>query len=930
MRCHRCGHENISSFRFCEVCLAPLRNDSGPIARSDRPVDVIGEFFADADLIEQGSGDSSRGSVAPQRFELPWRSGENGALLLAARQRECQQVGDHAQEALTARRMAALTVQGETGSGRSTLLAALRDRAVAEVPHARVLAISAQGCMRAYSLLEKLLRLRFDISDYLAGTIAGERFERTVEALYNDSAGAEVARTCGPMLGFHFWNDHDIDFLDRAEQAHRAREALFGLLNKVLADPPTLLLIDDAGECDAESLQVFSQLLQDAPELPVAIVFAADRRGVVRRPWLGERPILELPPLDATVLGQLAEKATQGLQGIRPAQLAALVEMASGRPGRLLASLEALCQRGAIARSDAGWRIDSDAFDKAMQSADLLAQRGSKLDGLDDFQLSVATSAAVFGVRFWHGGVVALLRGGEGSLLRGGEPANSGGSASRKGARTVDELGRDKLPDRVQKAVQLLADRGVIVPEPQGLLPCEGPYRFADEADCRSLLELLEPAQLQRNSQVAAVWLQMAAGEQPGDLAQILAPLWLLAGDRVHAAHLYLRAGLQALDEYRNGAALACLEKARELAPQGLAHVHVEAALGLGRLREAEGQWQQAEALYRDALELAWQYRSRTRGAKALQHLGRMFRTNGKVVQAIDHLAPALRLYEAAQDLKGLASACDDIGRAYWTVGRLDPAQQFLKRAAQYREKMGDRRGQAATLCNLGIVLLSKGRLEQAQAYLERACQLQRDRNNLFGLVEALNGLGACHVAAGQNEAAVATMQQAMDLAKRTGNRRTLVLLQNNLGEVLGLVGRRDEGETLLYQAVEGAGKLGDHALLSDASRNLAVAARARNDSDRAIKWARRSVAAAASSDVIRTRAFAHKTLAEILADAKDQAGAVEAYERAAEWFAKSGEVRELEACLQATAAYLVGIGKADDAAKVLERAERIEAGSAA
>ncbi|MBM4344706.1 MAG: tetratricopeptide repeat protein [Deltaproteobacteria bacterium] len=916
MRCHRCGHENISSFRFCEVCLAPLRNDSGPIARSDRPVDVIGQFFADADLLEQGSADTSRGTVTPQGFDLPWKAPSESSLLLFAREREARQVADHALEALRGRRLAAITVQGEAGSGRSTVLGAVRDRAVAELAGARVLAVTAQGCVRAYALLERLLRLRFDIGDFLAGTIAGERFERTVEALYADPAGAEIARTCGPMLGFQFWNDHDIDFLDRAEQAQRAHEALHGLLHKVLADPPTLILVDEAGEADPESLEAIAKLLAQAPELPVAVVFATDRRGAVRHTWLAERPILDLAPLPPTTVRDLARRALDGVQGVGDGHLDALVDLGSGRPGRVLAAIEALHKRGAIALQEGTWRLDDAIWRRELPAHDLLAARGGRLDGLDDFQMAVATAAAVFGAHFWAGGVVALLR---------GEAADH----DRKGARTVDELGRDKLPDRVGRAVQFLVDRGVVAAEPQALLPTENPHRFVDEADCASLLELLEPAQRQRYSQQAAVWLQMVSTERTGDLAEILAPLWLLAGDRVHAAHLYLRAGSRALDEYRNATARALLDKARDLAPQHLAHVHAEAALGLGRLYEIDGQWAQAEALYRDALELAWKLRARIRGARALQHLGRMFRTQGKAVAAIDHLAPALRLYEAAQDLKGLASACDDIGRAYWTVGRLDPAQQFLKRAAQYREKMGDRAGQAFTLCSLGIVLLSKGRLEQALTYLDRAVELQRSRNNLGGLTEALNALGVCHITAGHHELAVGVMQEALGLAQRVGNRRWVALLQNNLGEVLGLLGRADEGEALLYQAVEGAGKLADNALLSDAARNLAVAARGRGDTDRAIKWARRSVAAAGASDMVRTRAFAHKTLAEILGDAGDDPAALDAWDKAAEWFSKAGEVRELEACLQAHAAYLMRLGRSEPAAELLRRVERLESGAA-
>jgi len=115
---------------------------------------------------------------------------------------------------------------------------------------------------------------------------------------------------------------------------------------------------------------------------------------------------------------------------------------------------------------------------------------------------------------------------------------------------------------------------------------------------------------------------------------------------------------------------------------------------------------------------------------------------------------------------------------------------------------------------------------------------------------------------------------------------------------------------------------LGDHALLSDAARNLAIAARQRNDRERAVKWARRAVAAAASSDVKRSKASSQRTLADILVDAGDHSGAEEAFARAAEGFAQSGDVRDLQTTLQAHAAFLVRLGRADDAAPLLERAD--------
>jgi tetratricopeptide (TPR) repeat protein len=906
MHCKRCGHHNVTSLLFCESCLAPLQT-TGDVGR-----DVVGRFFDDADLLEASSGgEISRGATVPQRVSLPWVAHVD-KLAIAGRDAEIQRLTARVLEVIDGRKLQAVLVQGEAGSGRSRLVEALRERVATARPGTRVLVTSAQGAHRPYALLERLLRLRFDIPEYLGGTIAGERFERTVEAFYGDPAGAEVARTCGPMLGFHFWNEHDIDFEDRGEQHRRAREALDGLLVKDLAETPTVIAIDDAGEADEQSLEFLKRLAQDGTELPAAIVLSADRRGVNRRPWLGELVCLDLQPLALSVLESLARGALSGVVGVDDAAVHTLAQHANGRPGTLLDVLENLAAQGAIARDEAKrWAIVPGRLHELAARGQLRPSRGGRLDGLDDFELRTAALGAVFGQRFWLGGVVALLR-------------NEDGATGQ--VRSVDRLNSDDTPDRVRKACLSLADRGLVMPERGALLPHETCFRFVEEPDIEVLLEQHDPAVLRQLSHRAAVWLQLVAGERATDLSDLLAPLWLRAGEEMHAGHVYLRAGERALDEFRHDQAKVLLERARELIPIDYAHVHTALLLGLGRLAETDGRWLEAEQHFRDALGLAWRFRARGKGALALQRLGRLLRAQGKIQPAVDHFMAAFKLYEAVGDVGGMGAVCDDLGRAWWIAGHMDQARHQLNRAAQFRERIGDRAGQASTLSNLGIVSLSLGHLDQARAWLQKAADIHRQNKNLVGLFEALNATCAVQVAAGEHDAAVSTMEEVHDLAKRIGNRRMVAMAQNNLGEVLLLASRLDEGEALLYKAVEGAGRLGDHALLSDAARNLAQAARRRNDQARALTWAKRAVAAATQANMTRARAASLRTLAEVHADAADLDAADDAFAKAEDAMQQAGEMRELQACLQAHAAFLTRVGKVDDARPLLERCDQLSA----
>ncbi|MEY3014697.1 MAG: hypothetical protein RIT45_3432 [Pseudomonadota bacterium] len=902
MDCPRCGHENVSSFRFCEVCLAPLAPQDAASS------DVVGRFFDEADLLEASPIVSSRGATAPARFDLPWLP-EGHRSDLMGRDTEVAKVAEGLITGLQNRTGSYRLVRGEVGSGRSRLLTAVCDAIRSAAPDARFLVTSAQGCHRPYSLIERLLRLRFDIPDYLGGTIAGERFERAGEALFGDATGAEVARTCGPMLGFHFWNEHDIDFEDRLEASRRASEALHTLWMRDLGEAPSVIVVDDAGEADAESLTFLADLRSDVAALPVAFIFAANQRGTLRRSWLESLDVYELKPLDAAAMRRICETATVGLNGATDALRATLIEHAEGRPGTLLAALEAAQKGGAIQASGNAWVVDPDALGKLLDRGRLKPRHGGRFDLLSEDELLIARLGAIFGPRFWLGGVTALIRIGE------------------QAPRALSELGQDGVPERVAAATATLTDNGILVRERSALLAHETAFRFVEAADVDKLLELTSTDERRRLSQRAAVWLEAVGKQRSIDLAEIRAPLWLAAGEKDHAAHLYLIAGERAFEELRHEEAVRYLDKARVLAADSAIDVHISASMALGDLAELDGRADEAESLWREALALSWTLRARAQGAHALARIGRQLRVRGKIEEALEHLVEAVRLFEAVGERANIAATCDDIGRAYWTSGHIKPAARFLQRAAEIRERDGDRVGLAGTLTNLGILALSMGQPDRARRHLERAVKLRREARKFAALIESLNALGALHLQCGETDAAVSAMEEAYDLSKRVGNRRMQAMLQNNLGEVLLSSGRIDDAENLLYKAVEGAGRLDDHNLLSDAARNLAAAARVRDDATRAITWARRSVAAAQLSALSRVRAAAMGTLAEVLADAGDVDAADNAFRRAAELWTEANDRSSLVALLQAHAAFYVRHERGDEASELLTRVDHVQAG---
>lgn len=912
--CPSCGHDNAVGVRFCEACLTPI--GPAPITPVDPTLprdvaDIVGGFFDDGDLLEASPVSMSRGQLTASAVGLPWLEGESGgdgAGLIRAPAGPLANLVARVEAALDGAGDRMVVLSGERGAGRTTILRAMRDKVHAERPTTRFIVVDGSGAERPWSLLERFMRLRFDIPDLLGGTIAGERFERAVEALFEDPLGADIARTCGRMLGFSFWNEHDIDFEDPQEQRRRALEALRTLLVRDLAATPTVLIFEDAGLADAESLEAVRSVRPRLAHASLAVLFSSDPRGLLRPTVLRDLPQIAIPPFDEPALTELADAALAGVGGVAASTRSSLVRHAGGKPGRLLALLEHAVELRLIvptAGDDAAWQANDEGLAAALQAGTLREQDGGGLDGLSAETLKIATLASVFGERFWTGGVVALAR------------AEAGRSDGENEKAAVEAL-----EGEIDTALSELADRGTIAPSRGGLLQHEGPFRFTSTEDVDALQETHRDEDWTRRTRRAAIWLELVAGARRAELADTLAPLWVEAGDLRHAAWVYLRAADRALDALRPADAAERYEQARSLADEDAVGVHAQALIGLARVAERDGQHDKAVARLEDALGLTWRFHARALEATARHRLGRMHRNRGHLGIALEQLIPALELFEAVGDLAGTASCCDDIGRTYWLAGRMSEATRFLERAAAYRERVGDRQGLASTLANIAVLSMSRGEVARAETTIARAVSIRREGGRRAELVEAMNVQGAMYAMAGRLRDAVATMRDALVIAERIEHLRLASILKNNLGDALLTLGEIAEAEERLYAAVEAAGRLDDHTLLSDAARNLARAAHQRDDRERALIWARRSVAASQLADVIRTRASALQTLADILGDHEDFGASHDAYTRAEQIWQESGELREWRACRERHAAMLTRAGRGDEAQAVLASLE--------
>ena len=232
---------------------------------------------------------------------------------------------------------------------------------------------------------------------------------------------------------------------------------------------------------------------------------------------------------------------------------------------------------------------------------------------------------------------------------------------------------------------------------------------------------------------------------------------------------------------------------------------------------ELQGQWQQAETLYRQVLDVDPHL------AEAHSNLGNACLNQGKLAEAVASYRQAVRLRpdfgaayfnlgnafleqgsltEAVASFQQARTLMPDyaeipynLGIALWRQGRLDEA------AASYRQAVHLKPDHARAYNNLGVALKEQGKLAEAAARLQHALHLRPDD------VEAHNNLGLTWQAQGKLDEAQASLQEALRLKPDWSEAHL------NAGNISKDLGRLDEA-IAAYRA--GLALNPDHTRLHD------------------------------------------------------------------------------------------------------------------
>jgi DNA-binding NarL/FixJ family response regulator len=647
--------------------------------------DAVAIDGAPVRLVDGGALDPLVGPQCSLAVQLRRASGP-----VIGRSAELDAIAQELREA--ANRLAAVTIEGEPGIGKTRLLLAAAELAAAN--GFACVTITADEEIRGPFLVARSLFASSAIRDTATGSPAETAVGRAIEAISGrDERGLEAMSPDAKLL--------------------RAFDLAGVAISSLATVRPLALFIDDVQWADDDTLRLLRYAVRSDADRPIfliltvrpdefagvseAVNFVADmeRMGLVRRLRLGRFSSVETGELLKRVLGGPVEASSAAAMHVQSEGVPFIVEELA----------RAHREAGTLQQIDGEWRLGRNAA-RLVPSAvrTLIDRRAARLPARTR---AVLGDAAILGRSFSLRDLRAIrARVGEGDAIAAPDALGGPDDAGNPGD------GADPLADDLAPAV----NAGLLLPQAQAD-PAD--YTFTHEQVRQFAANQLSTGR-RRQVHAAVVDLLLDGGEPAPAGLPMLAQHALAAGDTARAARFSIDAATAALASNAPEEALRLVEQALPVVSSPadrrlLLETRDDALSVLRRTGERLDALTELAALAEATRDPDFELDVRLRRASAL----RMSHDEETAAELARRVAErAAERGDAALELRamlelGQAILRSPLGESFGgdaVETNFDDAEAAYRRAVELAEQLGDERSLAAALREIGMIDFGRGR----------------------------------------------------------------------------------------------------------------------------------------------------------------------------------------------------------------------------
>ncbi|MET0917502.1 MAG: adenylate/guanylate cyclase domain-containing protein, partial [Burkholderiales bacterium] len=765
-------------------------------------------------------------NAKPRAFRMATRGIEGVETRMIGRDAELEQLQNAFQRLCSGGTLAAVTVVGEAGMGKSRLLYEFQNWAEARPEGFYFFQGRAhpQTQGQAYGLLRDILTWRLQIADSESMEAAKQKVEQGIASYFAPDDGDDTAQAhahlLGHLIGLDFSGSRHIKGIlnDGKQIRNRGFHAGAQMFRRIPArdSAPIVLLLEDLHWADDGSLDFLNYLAQVNRDVPMLMLGVTRPTFFERRnygPFVDAQRI-ELGPLDKSSSRELANELLKKLPQIPAALRALITGGAEGNPFFMEELVKMLVDEGAIETGPERWTLHSEKLLATHVPQTLTGVLQARLDGLAPAEKLALQQASVIGLVFWD-----------------------------QALSSIDPKATDALPS--------LLRRELVVRRQDASLEGVREYAFKHQILHQVTYDtLLKRTRRDLHAQVA-YWLAGRINAHAGDLLGATAEHFEKGGEATKACEFFTRAAEHAANRFAHGAAMRYIAHALVLlgkeATAGqtdqpdklvlrwrlldvrersfdLQGKRTEQCADIAALqciadaldddrRRSEVAWRRSdiamrtgeframEGAAREAMSLAERAGDRVMKLRAQQHLASALGLLGDVAAgkalAQDGLAASRSLGSRPTEtlflntLAFIANQEDDL------VLTLKLCQQILP----LDRELGDPRGEAISLLNVGISWLDLGEPLQARHHLEESLRLTRAVGDRLLESNTLNNLSRLALLQGDDALALVHAQSALDISVAAADPSTTLSALCHVGDAELALGRHQAAAAAFERA---------------------------------------------------------------------------------------------------------------------------------
>ncbi len=264
---------------------------------------------------------------------------------------------------------------------------------------------------------------------------------------------------------------------------------------------------------------------------------------------------------------------------------------------------------------------------------------------------------------------------------------------------------------------------------------------------------------------------------------------------------------------------------------QASAHEH------LGCIYKTQGRLAVAVNHYDNALSLYHSLNDNNGIAETLNHLGHIHRTQGNIEKALNSYDTSLSFYRKESNQMGAADSLSNIGVIFQIHGEWDNAIGVYNEALQNCEEIDFPLGVAKQCSNLGILYQKRGDLKTAETFTCRALKIHEELDYREGIAMNYSTLGIMYKIRGDWDRSIEMHKAALEIDIQLSRLEGMARDYGNLGVVYSLIRDYEKAEDVQRKALELNIKLDRKEGIASQYCNLGLIFHYRKDLDEAEKY---------------------------------------------------------------------------------------------